>query len=205
MAIVGSLPNPSSVLFIRAGTNVCDSQALNSDNNSNSNLHAYISDVELHEQSLDTRAAFTSDGRVNIDIEQKNGKFAETLISASTGPCQGDEPLFHPVLKDVEILGPPSRFDTQIDDFPRNHHARVRTNNVIGNATAKYTQKKELPGKNSAPILKILAVNDSGMNTRATSVSLDTNRLSFIDKSAWRTFSIPVTIGVKDSTFSLNP
>ncbi len=87
------------------GTNVRDSQALNSDNNC---LPAYSSGIELHEQSLDARAAFTGDGRVNIDIEQKNGKFSESLISALAGPCQGDEPPPYHILKDVDVLEAPS-------------------------------------------------------------------------------------------------
>ena len=94
------------------GTNTRDSQALNSDNDSNDNndncLPGYSSGIELHEQSLDARAAFTGDGRVNIDIDQKNGKFSENLTSALVGPCPDDEPPPYHILKEINVLEPPS-------------------------------------------------------------------------------------------------
>ena len=91
------------------GTDVRDSQALNSDNNSNNCcLPAYSSGIELHEQNLDARAAFTGDGRVNIDIDQKNGGFSESLTSALAGPCPGYEPPPYHILKDADVLEPPS-------------------------------------------------------------------------------------------------
>lgn len=77
----------------------------NSDNNNC--LPAYSSGVELHEQSLDARAAFTGDGRVNIEIDQKNGQFSESLTSALAGPCLGDEPPLYHILKEVDVSEPP--------------------------------------------------------------------------------------------------
>lgn len=92
------------------GINIRDSQASNSDNNNNNNncLPAYSSGIELHEQSLDARAASTGDGRVDIDIDQKNGKFSQSLTSALAGPCPGEEPPPYHILKDVNVLEPPS-------------------------------------------------------------------------------------------------
>lgn len=91
------------------GTDARDSQVLNSDNSSNNiSLPAYSSGIELHEQSLDARAAFTGDGRVDIDIDQKNGRFSENLTSALAGSCPGDELPPYGILKETDVIVPPS-------------------------------------------------------------------------------------------------